>query len=214
MKKLVSMILVMVMAVTLLAACGSSDVKETTPVTQETAPVETTGTEAPAESTPVEDAPAADGSAVSVLETVWNLYGEDEKFPVMGGSAAAFVDGKPGNFDLADESITGVLLIPAEQLSNVTSAASVVHMMNANTFTGGAFQLAEGVAAADFAAAMKDAVVNNQFVCGFPEELLIQEIDGQYVVAAFGAADLLDVFSAHLMEAYPQATVLVEEVIA
>ncbi len=188
MKKIFSAILALTLVLGL-AACGGS-------------------TEKPAETTaPVVSGPA---SALEVLENTWAGYAEDEKFPIIGGSMAAPVDGAPGSFDIADENITFSLLIPAEQLTNVTEAASMIHMMNANTFTGSAFKLAQGVAAADFAAAMKDAIVNNQWMCGFPEELVIVSV-GDVVVINFGAADLIEVFQTNLKEAYATAETLVDE---
>ncbi len=166
----------------------------------------------PAETTPPTE--AGPGSALEILETIWNAHGEEEKFAVMGGNAANPQDGKPGAFPLDDESITYSLLIPAEQLGNVTEAASMIHMMNANSFTSGVFKLAEGVTAADFSAAMKDAILNNQWMCGFPETLLIQDIAGQYVLVAFGVNDLMNPFITHLNASYPGSTALVQEAIA
>ncbi len=198
MKKLISMILAVAMTAVLFAGCGASAPAETTPATS--APAETTA-----------PAVAAPASALEILETVWAAFAEEEKFPVIGGSMAAPVDGAPGSYDLADENISYSLLIPAEQLANVTEAASMIHMMNSNTFTCAAFKLAEGVSAADFGAAMKDAVMNNQWMCGFPETLLIQDVAGAYVVVAFGVNDVLTPFITHMGEAYPEAVTLVEE---
>ena len=121
----------------------------------------------------------------------------------------------PGNYDMAyAENMTYNLLVPAEQLTNVAEAASMIHMMNANTFTCGAFKLAEGVSAADFGAAMQAAVQGNMWMCGFPERLLIQSIGGSYVVVAFGINDAMTPFAAHLAEAYPNAETLADEPIA
>ena len=189
MKKFVSVILALVMVLSL-AACGGNAAAPTTAATE--APVE---------------GPA---SALELLETVWALYGEDEMFPIIGGSMNAPVDGAPGNFDLADENITYSLLIPAEQLANVSEAASMIHMMNANTFTCAAYKLGD-VSAADFGAAMKDAIMSNQWMCGFPDSLLISAIGNEYVVVAFGVNDAMNPFTAHLTAAYPGAQTLVSE---
>ncbi len=185
MKKLVSLVLALAMTFAM-TACGSAAAPETT---------------APAVELP--------GSALEILETVWNAYGEEEKFSVYGGSIAASVNGAPGNFDLADENISYNLLIPAEQLTNVTEAASMIHMMNANTFTCAAYKLAEGVTAADFAAAMEAAVMGNQWMCGFPEELVITAFGDAYVVVAFGVADVMTTYKTNLAEVYPDATNLI-----
>ena len=190
MKKLMSVILALTFVLSM-TACGGN-------------------TTAPTEETPAENLP---GSALEILETVWAGYGDEEKFPVIGGSMAAPVDGAPGSYDLADENITYSLLIPAEQLGNVTEAASMIHMMNANTFTCAAYKLADGVTAADFGAAMKDAVMNNQWMCGFPDSLFIGGFGDSYVVVAFGVNDAMNPFQTHLTAAYPGVVTIASEAI-
>ena len=113
----------------------------------------------------------------------------------------------------ADENISYSLLIPAEQVTNVTEAASMIHMMNANTFTCAAYKLAEGVTAADFGAAMKDAVLGNQWMCGFPDSLLIRSFGDSYVVVAFGVNDAMTPFETHLTAAYPGMETVANETI-
>lgn len=184
MKKFLSMTLAIAMAVSLFAGCGKNE--------------EPAATSGPA-------------SALELMETVWAAYADEEKFSVVGGSMAAPVDGAPGEFDLADENITFSLMIPADQLENVTQAASLTHMLNSNTFTAAAFKLNDGIVPADFAAAMQDSVVNNQWICGFPEQLLIVSVPGGYVVSVFGAMDLIEVFKTNLTTVYPDAAEIVNE---
>lgn len=188
MKKFLSAVLALTLLLGL-TACGGNAAQET-------------------EVVPVEN-PA---SALEILENVWADYAEEEKFPVIGGSMAAPVDGAPGSYDIADENITYNLLIPAEQLANVTEAASMIHMMNANTFTCAAFKLT-GISAADFGAAMKEAVLGNQWMCGFPDSLLIQAIGDQYVVMAFGVNDAMTPFETHLSAVYPGMETIARETI-
>ena len=153
-------------------------------------------------------------SALEVLENIWADYSDDEKFAVIGGNMESPVDGAPGNYDMAyAENMPYNLLIPADQLTNITEAASMIHMMNANNFTSGVFHLAEGVAAADFAATMQSAVQNNQWICGFPETLVIAVIGGEYVLVSFGVNDAMDPFQTHLSAAYPDAEILYKEAI-
>ena len=191
MKKILSVVLVLTMALSL-AACGGNSAEETTGV-------------------PAQEMPA---SALEVLETIWADYAEDEKFAVIGGSMAAPVDGAPGSYDITDENISFNLLIPAEQLTNVTEAASMIHMMNANTFTCAAYRLADGVSAADFGAAMQEAVQGNMWMCGFPETLLIRSFGDSYVVVAFGVNDAMTPFETHFSAVYPGFETLVSEPIA
>ena len=89
----------------------------------------------------------------------------------------------------------------------------MIHMMNTNTFTCAAFKLAEGVSAADFGAAMKDVVLNNQWMCGFPDRLLISSLGGAYVVMAFGVNDAMNPYEAHLTAVYPGMETVASETI-
>ncbi len=190
MKKLFALILAMVMVLSM-AAC------------------EKTGNTGNTDSTENVNVPA---SALEVLETIWTSFAPE--FPVIGGNMESPVDNAPGNYDMAyAENMTYNLLVPADQLTNITEAASATHMMNANTFTAGVFHLAEGVTAADFAAAMQNAVQNNQWMCGFPETLVIAAFTGEYVLVSFGVNDAMTPFQTALTTAYPDAEVLYNEAI-
>ena len=209
MKKIISLALAAVLALSLVA-CGNKPV-ETTPV--ETNPIETTTpVETTVPATEENTAPAA--GAVGVLENIWNLYGEDEKFAVIGGNMEAPVDGAPGNYDMAyAENLSWNLLVPAEQLASIDEAATMIHMMNANTFTSGVVHLTEGTDAAAFAQVMRDAIQSNRWMCGFPETLTVAIIGGEYVVIAFGVNDAMNPFMTHFAEAFPGADILFNEAI-
>ena len=112
------------------------------------------------------------------------------------------------------ENLTWNLLIPEAEIANVAEAATMIHMMNANTFTCGAVRLVEGADVEAFANTMRDAIQNNQWMCGFPENLTIAVIGGEYVVIAFGVNDAMTPFKAHLAQAYADAEVLFNEAIA
>lgn len=191
MKKLIAFVMAIAM-VTVLAACGGGNTA--------TEPV------APEANVPV--------SALEILENVWGNYADDEKFPIMGGNVESGIMDAPGNYDMAyAENLTFNLLVPADQVANVTEAASMIHMMNANTFTCGVLRLAEGTDAAAFAGAMEQAVQTNQWMCGFPETLVISVIGGEYVLVAFGLNDAMTPFQTHLATAYPAAQTLYNEAI-
>ena len=194
MKKILPIFLAVILLVSVFAACGA---KDTTPTTTEAPQVE---------------APA---SALEILETVWASYAEEEKFSIIGGNIEANIMDAPGSYDLTyAENMTYNLLVPSERIADITDAASMIHMMNANTFTCGAFVLAEGVTAADFGAAMRDAIQGNQWMCGFPDELLVANIGDSHVVVAFGITDAMAPFASHLAEAYPQMQIMYSETIA
>ncbi len=200
MKKLIALLLALTMVIGL-AACGNSN--NETPETPDV-PETTEGTEAPAVSGPA--------TALELLETVWALYGDDEKFPVFGGDGLNMVDGAPGAYtDM--EALQSQLLVPAEEQANVTEIASLFHGMMLNNFSCGAFKLAEGVDAAAFADTMYNAVAGNQWMCGFPEKVMIAVV-GDYVVMVFGLNDAVNPFEAKLTEAYPNADIKYTEALA
>ena len=213
MKKIIALLLVAVMAMGM-AACGAT--QEAAPTTTaaanndtvDTTPADTT----PADTTPADTTPAAaENTASAVLSTIWGKYAEDEKFFAMGGDFNAMVDGAPGVVDVTNtDFLQASLLVPEAQWASVTEAASLIHGMNANTFTCGAYVVAD---AAAFAEAMKAAIQGNQWMCGFPETLLVANVDG-VVVVVFGLNDAVNPFQTHLTEAYANAEILINEAIA
>ncbi len=189
MKKLLAMILALVMVLSL-AACGGNNAEPTEPSEAPTTEPEVTGPE----------------SALEILENTWALFGEDEKFPVMGGDSDHIVDGAPGTFDHTNtELLSYQLLVPADQAANIDDAAGLFNAMMLNNFTCGAFHVTGDAAA--FAAAMEDAVMNNMWMCGFPEQLVIATV-GEYVVMAYGLGEFITNFQTHLTAAYPDAQVV------
>ena len=179
MKKMTALALALAMVLTLFAGCGKTE---------------------PQQTVPAEPMPA---SALEILETVWGTYADDEKFSIIGGNIEANIMDAPGNYDMAyAENMTWNLLVPEDKLANITEAASMIHMMNANNFTCGVFKIT-GITAADFGAAMKEAVLGNQCMCGFPETLLIRSFGDAYVLVAFGINDAMTPFEQHFTAAYP-----------
>lgn len=134
-------------------------------------------------------------SATGVLESVWAAYADDEKFAIMGGDYDNNVADAPAKFSHDNaEYMESMLVIPADAAAMVDDAASMIHMMNANTFTAGAFHLADVKNEEAFVSAVKERVMNNQWLCGFPEKLIIVSDGNGYVVTAFGNGEAVDNF--------------------
>lgn len=150
--------------------------------------------------------------ALEILTNIWNGYDEDQKFPVAGGDYDNISDNAPGKFDVSNtEALRSILIVPEEAASMVDDGASMMHAMNANTFTGGAFHLTEAADRGQFTDALKEAVLNNQWMCGFPEEFIVYGVGDEYVVSAFGKSDTIGYFKEQLLKQYPSAEALVEE---
>lgn len=81
MKKFFALMLAAVMALSLVACGSSNDAKD-----------DQSG-----------DKPAEITSALGILETAWNDYGDDEKFSVVGGKTGEnMVEDAPADYDLSD----------------------------------------------------------------------------------------------------------------
>ena len=168
---------------------------------------------------PVSDTEKTDKAEVSVknsleiLNSVWNSYPEDEKFPVLGGSDNATMDA-PDTFPIDDADILDSILgFPASSADSIDDAASLIHAMNANTFTCGAFHVKNADDISALTEAIKDNIFQRQWLCGFPDKLVIVTI-GDYVVSFFGANDIVNPFITQLNTAYPSAEIVVDESIA
>ena len=190
MKKFVCGILAAIMMLTL-CACG--------------------GAAAPAQT---EAVPAGPASALEVLENIWALYADEEKFSVYGGNPKEnFEDNiwdAPGTYDLADENMSYNLLIPAEQIANVDDVASMTHGMMANNFNSAVFHLMAGTDAKAFADSLYQAISGNMWICGMPDRVIVATL-GEYVIMAYGVGDAMNSFEAHLAEAYPNVEIVHNE---
>ncbi len=145
------------------------------------------------------------GGALEILEKVWDGYTADEKFPATGGSEKNIKDGMPGKFDVADgEALDFELGFPKAQAADINDAASLMHMLNQNTFSCGVFHVKNSGDTAALAGKIRDNILNRQWLCGFPEKLAILTV-GDYIVSVFGAAELTDTFTAKLSAGYSSA---------
>ena len=194
MKKIVTLLLAAALLLTLVA-CGNGG-KETTANGEETTASQNVESKDP----------------LTVLQTVWASYADDEKFAVAGGDMSeenSKMD-EPGVFSLENkEELDATLGLSAEASEKVESAASLVHMMNANTFTCGAFKVKNADDVQALADMLKDNILKRQWMCGFPDKLIVASVD-DVVLAFFGKNDNLDTFKAKLTAAYESAEVISE----
>lgn len=146
------------------------------------------------------------GSSLEVFDKIWSLYAEDDKFAAIGGSFANPVDGNPGNYEMTDqEGLIGMFYIPEAQIDKVDDVATLMHMMNANTFTGAVVHVSD---VDTFAAQLKTNIESTQWVCGFPDQLIIAEAANGYVAYAFGEASLMKTYEEKMSKAYPGVRIL------
>lgn len=198
MKKKIVVLLFAVLALGLVA-CGKSE----------------NGSETGSASAESSEAPAVViADALEILNTVWANYEEADKFPVGGGDSANLNFEGPGKFDAANTAELDVTLgFPEAQAANIDDAASMMNAMMANNFTAGVYHVVEGADVQAIADALKENILNRQWMCGMPEKMVVIAVD-DYVISAFGLGDLIDTFRTELQEAYEIAEVLYEESIS
>ena len=181
-------------------------------------PAEGTSAEPPTETPEPEDPAvnkpaAAVDDALTILNAIWNTYSDEEKFPAAGGDSEHAVDGAPGSFDVSNaDSLSYLLTFPADDASLIDSAASLVHMMNLNTFTCGAFHVADANNIAKLADDLRTTIQAKRWMCGFPDKLVIVTV-GQSVLSVYGNEELVNTFRDKLLASYSAATAVYDEAI-
>lgn len=198
-KKILFGMMAMMMAVSF-TACGDKD----------------SNNDSGKENSKVEDTQKVEiSSSADVLNKVFDTYTEEEKFAIMGGDAENMADGKAGIYNIEDkEGLSSVLHITEDLTGQVDEAASAVHAMNANSFTSGAFHIKAADTSKKFAESLKDSVLSTQWMCGFPEKILVYTVNDEYVFYVLGNGELVDVFTDKVETVYgDDAVLLFDEVI-
>ena len=153
--------------------------------------------------------------ALEILNTVWGSYAEDDKFAACGGDSSeenARSDA-PGVYSIADAAVMDSALgFPEASADKIDGAASLMHMMNANTFTCGAYHVKNSADVSALADEIKTNIMQRRWMCGFPDKLTVASL-GDYIVAFFGENEITDTFKANLISAYPSAHIVSEDAI-
>ena len=133
---------------------------------------------------------SASTGALGLLNSVWGSYSETEKFFACGGDEDHLNFEGPGEYSVKNgEMLDGVLGFPAELASKIDSAASLSHAMNVNTFTCGAYHFKNASDAEASISKIKENILSRQWVCGFPDSMMIISAPGNYIIALWGIDD-------------------------
>ncbi len=225
MKKLIVLLLAASMTASLTACGGSStqgptaantessvesEIASETPAPEETVTESLSETETAAGETGTDSSESISSPEADLLNSIYTSFAEDQKFPIGGGDSANLVIKDDGAFDITNvEELESSLGFPSSQAANIDGAASMIHMMNANTFTGAAYHLIDGADADAFAEAVKETVLAKQWICGMPDTLVILSADG-YIITAYGNAELIENFKTTALSAISGSEVILE----
>ena len=225
MKKILALILASLMLVACVA-CGNNQNNDTTdPVVTDAPETNAPETDAPATDAPETDAPEVEApaaeSALEILTKVWASYAEADKFMAAGGFGDDMNWEGAGKIPTDNEEALGAaqsyFVMTAENVAMIEEMAHLMHGMNANTFTAGAFTLKADADKDAFIASVTESVKNNHWMCGAPEKFVVITV-GDCIITAFGhagvtefSANTIPVFVENVKACYETATVVVEE---
>ena len=88
-----------------------------------------------------------------------------------------------------------------------------MHMLNQNNFSCGVYHVKDSGNVEALAGKIKENILARQWLCGFPEKLVILTV-GDYIVSVFGAKELTDTFTAKLSAEYSSTKQLFDVPIA
>lgn len=197
-------VLMAVMLVLSLAACGGDTKKNTTT------------TEAAGNGGVTQ---AKHYDALEVLNTTWAAYPEDQKFPVAGGdfSEENINWEGPGKHSIEGEdniaNLTASYQFPEAEIAKLNGAATLMHGMMVNNFACGAYNVTNAEDIAAVADAVKNSIANAQWMCGQPEGYVVITL-GDCVISYFGLNDVITNFTTALTTSYADAVVVCNETIA
>ena len=154
---------------------------------------------------------SAYATALEALEAVAGAYTQEDQFAMYGGDQEHAVMDAPGSFDISKtEELEATLGLPADLADQLEDAASMVHMMNGNVFTGAAYRLKDNADKNAFAQAVQSALLKKQWLCGQPDTLVVLETDGTYVITAYGEAGVMETFRSYAQSVFQDVKVLTE----
>ena len=211
MKKILALILAAIMLVSVVACTRDNNEDESKDDVQNETP--DNGTEEPTEDEG-SAIPEVSVTPLDALTTIWNALPEDQRPFAMGGSFDAMVDGMPGEFNLEMEeaalTLDSMTHYPEAQFDKLTGVATIMHAMNANTFTGAAYSFADAETTTAMVDVIKEAVANTQWMCGFPEKLVIVNVSDTCLIVMFGAGEIIDPLANNAVELL-SGTVVVDQ---
>ncbi len=156
-------------------------------------------------------------SPEEILSAIWGKYADDEKFFAIGGDEQNINESGPGKYSIEDaEVLDNVLGFPAAEIDKIDGAASLMHAMNQNTFTCGVFHFKNEKDVANGIASLKSNILARNWVCGFPDKLVIAKASENYVIAVWGIDEgdgIVSHFKQKLEEALENVQIVVNETI-
>lgn len=151
--------------------------------------------------------------ANEILTKVWDEYmakvSDDLKLMVGGGNVENMVESNAGKFDTTLEGAMDMLqytfCAPADTVAKTDDVATLMSMMNANQLSAAAYHVTNAADVEAVINSIKEATLGNQWMCGFPEKLIIVTVGEDYVVSAYGNGMVIDALKTAITTVYGDA---------
>lgn len=149
--------------------------------------------------------------ANDILTKVWEKYEKvdsdgnmyNDTFAIMGGHFDSAVMDMPAKYDLTKTNDLELMYcVPQTAIAQIDDAATMVHLMRASTFTAGAYHVTDVANVKAVVDGIKEQIMGNQWLGGFPDEFVIMVLDDQYVVAVLGDTQIVDNFETTIKDIY------------
>jgi ornithine carbamoyltransferase len=216
-KKIAAILLVGLM-ITSCVSCGNSNNNQNG--TQNNAQSNTQNQTEQGNSTQSTDSKLNITSANELLTKVWNTYEDkdsdnnmyNDKFPILGGHFESYTEEAPGEYDLSKTAdLERSFCFPADKIDLIDNAATMMHLMYANTFSASAYHVKDATKINEVAKSIQDCVMKNQWLDGDPEELLIMTVGDDYIVSVFGEEEQIEYFKAGIKTVYKDAVKIISQ---
>lgn len=157
--------------------------------------------------------------ANEILTKAWEEYNaaasDDMKFMIGGGNMETAVMDAPAKYDptleYAEDTLVMSYCIPADAIAMTDDIATMMNMMMANNFTAAAYHVTDAANVQTVVDGIKNTTINNQWMCGMPEKLIVVTVGEDYVVSAFGIGAIVDTFKTAITTVYGDAAVVAVE---
>ena len=123
------------------------------------------------------------------------------------------MDDAAGAVNIANaENLSYLFTFPASDAVKLDGAASLMHMMNGNTFTCGAFHAANAEDVSSIVEDIHAEISGKHWMCGFPDKMFIAT-SGNLIVSVYGDEELVNTFRYKLLAVDSSFTAAYDEAI-
>ncbi len=203
-KRILSVILALLLAMTAFVACDKEPANDNNGEEENVAPVAENAEELLTKSYQ---------AFAENLAPVFGISAEEIMMSFMGGyydeNDETTLKQGPGNVPVDNDAIASTALLPTDMAAKVDDAAMFQHPMMVNYFVGAAFRVTDAADVDAVAAALKDAIENNQWMCGQPEGYYVIKV-GNFVISTYGLMDNINALKDAVVATYESAVVVAE----